>query len=107
MIDREAVIRYHSAGYIDSKKIAEAVREVLDDAKTAPLVQAEEEEVLPPRFDLEANYPNPFNAATTIGFTLADERPLSLRIYDTSGRPSVIEAVHAGGDPRGGLGWPG
>ena len=38
------------------------------------------------RFALAPSCPNPFNAATTISFTLAEREPVSLRIYDAAGR---------------------
>jgi hypothetical protein len=37
-------------------------------------------------FYLAQNVPNPFNPVTTIRFGLAEPSPVSLRIYDTSGR---------------------
>jgi N4-(beta-N-acetylglucosaminyl)-L-asparaginase len=42
-------------------------------------------EVVPARHELLPNYPNPFNAATTITFTLARPEPVLLRVYDTRG----------------------
>lgn len=39
----------------------------------------------PPAFILHANYPNPFNAATTIRFTLPKAGTAALRIYDMAG----------------------
>jgi hypothetical protein len=39
-----------------------------------------------PGFALHGNYPNPFNAATTISFTLASGSDVSLAVYDVLGR---------------------
>ena len=41
----------------------------------------------PMDFELEPNYPNPFNPATTISFALASAREVRLEIYDLHGRP--------------------
>ncbi|MFT5144913.1 MAG: hypothetical protein ACI80V_003642 [Rhodothermales bacterium] len=37
-------------------------------------------------FALEQNYPNPFSASTTIGFSLADPGPVRVTVYDLVGR---------------------
>ncbi|MBN1353029.1 S8 family peptidase [candidate division KSB1 bacterium] len=37
-------------------------------------------------FELENNYPNPFNQTTSIGFTLANASQVSLDVYDCRGR---------------------
>jgi flagellar hook capping protein FlgD len=39
-----------------------------------------------PSFALEPNIPNPFYAATGIGFTLSAAGPVTLRVYDIAGR---------------------
>jgi len=38
------------------------------------------------KFELESNYPNPFNPTTTITFTLAQDGFTTLKIYDVLGR---------------------
>jgi len=40
----------------------------------------------PPAYFLAGNYPNPFNPVTTITYGLAERAPVTLRIYDVSGR---------------------
>ncbi len=42
--------------------------------------------VLPAKFALEQNQPNPFNPSTTIKFSLADSAPVHLGIYDVAGK---------------------
>ncbi len=39
-----------------------------------------------PGVRLAQNHPNPFNPSTTISFRLTEAGPVSLRIYDASGR---------------------
>lgn len=43
-------------------------------------------EVLPGQFSLAQNYPNPFNPVTRIRFALAEQVPVTLRVYDSAGR---------------------
>ena len=52
-------------------------------AAEAPLETAED---LPTSFSLEANYPNPFNPATTIQFALPEATAVRLAVYDLLGR---------------------
>lgn len=42
--------------------------------------------ILPDRFTLENNYPNPFQTQTTIRYSLPVQEKISLQIYDVSGR---------------------
>jgi hypothetical protein len=50
------------------------------------LVHVSEPVAAPPlSFALEQNYPNPFNPATTIGFSLARDAFVTLKVYDTHG----------------------
>ena len=54
----------------------------------------EEESTSPTSFNLRGNWPNPFNAATVIGFDLPQAQPLYLTIYDVLGQP--VRQLHAG-----------
>jgi hypothetical protein len=40
----------------------------------------------PSQFFLEQNYPNPFNPSTTIGFSLAVDSKVTLKIYNALGQ---------------------
>jgi hypothetical protein len=44
----------------------------------------------PQGYRLYANYPNPFNPATTIRFSLADRRSTVLKVYDLLGREVAV-----------------
>ncbi len=54
---------------------------------------------VPLRFDLEQNFPNPFNPTTTIRFSLAKSGAVDLTVYDVRGRAVVTlidETLSAG-----------
>jgi hypothetical protein len=42
--------------------------------------------VLPASFELAQNYPNPFNPTTTIGFSVATRRHVSLDVFNVLGQ---------------------
>ncbi|PIS30207.1 MAG: hypothetical protein COT43_02215 [Candidatus Marinimicrobia bacterium CG08_land_8_20_14_0_20_45_22] len=46
-------------------------------------------QILPEKFALRNNYPNPFNPQTTIAFDLPEESHVTLTIYDVMGREIV------------------
>jgi hypothetical protein len=48
--------------------------------------------VAPSQFFLEQNYPNPFNPSTTIGFSLAVDSKVTLKIYNALGQEVSILA---------------
>jgi hypothetical protein len=45
--------------------------------------------MLPAEFVLHGNYPNPFNAATVISFTLPYANDIDLAVYDILGRKTA------------------
>jgi|GEM_PF-287598 len=49
-------------------------------------LQDENEGQVPDSFELEGNYPNPFNPTTTISFTVPEASPVRLAVYDMLGR---------------------
>ncbi len=51
-------------------------------------------ETLPARYALEQNHPNPFNPSTEIRFYLPESGPISLIIYDVTGR-AVRRLIHS------------
>ena len=55
--------------------------------------------VLPGRYALEPNYPNPFNPETTIGYQLPEEAEVFLAIYDILGQQvrNIVHQVQPGG----------
>jgi len=55
---------------------------------------ADDELLIPTRLALRANYPNPFNPKTQIGFDLPAPQAISLRIFDVNGRQVRTLAQH-------------
>lgn len=55
-----------------------------------PNTPVEEEHGLPEQVALGANYPNPFNPATTIPFTLREAAHVKLAVYDLLGRTMAV-----------------
>jgi exonuclease III len=45
---------------------------------------------MPMAFTLMQNYPNPFNPVTTVGFTLAEDGPAVLKVFDVLGRQVAV-----------------
>lgn len=62
---------------------------------------------LPGHFNLEGNYPNPFNPATTIRFTLAKKLPVTLAVYNNRGQlvETLIDEMVAEGEHQ--ISWDG
>ena len=53
-------------------------------------------------WQLDAAYPNPFNAATTIGFTVPLAGPVELAVYDLAGRrvTTLVSGIYTPGSYR-------
>ncbi len=49
-------------------------------------------EELPAKFNITGVYPNPFNASTTISYTLPQSQKIEVQLYDLSGR--LVETLH-------------
>ncbi len=54
----------------------------------------------PKSFTLKANYPNPFNPATTINFNLTAGANVNLSIYDVNGKlvETLVDGYREAGD---------
>jgi len=60
----------------------------------------DEDETLPEVFALHPNYPNPFNAATKITYTLPQPANITLTVYDALGRKveTLVQAPQSAGE---------
>ncbi|MCB9247282.1 MAG: T9SS type A sorting domain-containing protein [Ignavibacteriales bacterium] len=54
--------------------------------KDNPVGVNENISVLPNNFELEQNFPNPFNPATNIRYNIANTTKVTLKVYDILGR---------------------
>ena len=67
---------------------------------TNPSVLSEDEETaVPSRISLDQNYPNPFHSQTTIRFTLRQEGPVELHVFNMQGKKvaTLVSATLAAG----------
>ncbi len=46
--------------------------------------------IVPLKFSLDQNFPNPFNPSTTISYSIPSPGPVSLRVYDLLGREAAL-----------------
>ena len=105
VIDHEGILRYRSVGAVarrfNEQVIRQHIEEALDNLGAAILAGDKEREQLeataglemsegqPRNFELERNYPNPFNSGTVIPFSLSSETEVHLQVFDVLGRPVV------------------
>ena len=105
VIDHEGILRYRSVGAVarrfNEQVIRQHIEEALDNWGAAILAGDKEREQLeataglemsegqPRDFELESNYPNPFNSGTVIPFSLSSATEVHLQVFDVLGRPVV------------------
>jgi hypothetical protein len=78
--DADGDIDLAAADY-DSGKVA-----ILDNLTIALGIEGEDVAIIPDEIIISNCYPNPFNAVTTIEYTLGEGYPISIDIYDLLGR---------------------
>ena len=123
VVDHDGIIRYRSRDNYDDQADVLAIRSAIiqalgDLAAARATGQGFEtalsaEPSLPLQFSLQANAPNPFNANTRLRFSLGVGGPISLEVFDISGRlvrqlvdqrwsaPGVYEVSWDGRNDRG------
>ncbi len=76
-----------------------AQRVRMDGTLGGPTAVSVESSAQAPTISLAQNYPNPFRSTTTIGYALASEGHVSLKLYDVSGREvaTLVDGVEAAG----------
>ena len=105
VIDHEGILRYRSVGVVarrfDEQVIRQHIELALGNLGSALLAGDKGLEQLeatageemsggqPWNFELERNYPNPFNSGTVIPFSLSGETEVHLQVFDVLGRPVV------------------
>ncbi|RMG36664.1 MAG: T9SS C-terminal target domain-containing protein [Methanobacteriota archaeon] len=70
--------------------------------QTPTLIDNRERNPISGTFVLEQNYPNPFNPSTEIRFEVPEKSPVSLRVFDITGRmvTTLVNEVLPGGSYR-------
>ena len=105
VIDHEGILRYRSVGAVARRFNEQVIRQHIELAlgnlgsvllagdkgleqleATAGLEMSEGQ---PWNFELEKNYPNPFNSGTVIPFSVSSETEVHLQVFDVLGRPVV------------------
>lgn len=63
-------------------------------------IDSEQSSALPQQFQLQQNFPNPFNPSTSIRFELPSSSKITLTVFDLNGRmvKSLYEGEHESGD---------
>ena len=105
VIDHEGILRYRSLGAVARRFNEQVIRQHIELAlgnlgsvllagdkgleqleATAGLEMSDGQ---PWNFELEGNYPNPFNSGTVIPFSVSSETEVHLQVFDVLGRPVV------------------
>ncbi len=101
IVDDAVAIRLRAAPELAAPAVPEL--ELVFARLNEQIVTEDAETPAAPAFQLTRNYPNPFNPSTIIEYSVPDAAaglPLSLRVYDLSGREirSLVTTPHAAGD---------
>jgi hypothetical protein len=83
---RGELIRINLAGELDPEDILIVARDSANKDLEYSLEEATAIEEMPTRYELSANYPNPFNPSTKIDFALPETQHVKLAIFAIDGR---------------------
>lgn len=78
---------------------SESLYHMVDEPYSYPPVTGVAEGTLPVRFELQQNFPNPFNGSTTIEFEIPDDRDVRIDVVDAYGQAleRLADGRYAGG----------
>ncbi|MBD3224328.1 MAG: redoxin domain-containing protein, partial [Caldithrix sp.] len=88
LIDRQGKVAYVEEGY-NILKLQDAVDSLLNVTDIEEFAGERGKKIT--SFRILGNYPNPFNAQTTVEFYLSQKAPVTLSIYDITGRRILKE----------------
>ena len=85
VLDHQGILRYSSAdnGVLGQRYRVNEITDIIEQLLTRTGLNSGE---IPVEFNLSQNFPNPFNAATNIEYTLLTGGHVSLIVYDLLGR---------------------
>ena len=106
VIDHKGILRYRSVGTVARRFNEQVIRrhierelgnlgagdkelDQLEPDGVEATVELEMSDGEPGNFELERNYPNPFNSGTIIPFILSSETEVHLQVFDALGRPVI------------------
>jgi len=88
ILDHNMIVQYAESGSFDEESVVETIEDLLSGLPTAgtdgPDVGRSPE--VPSAVRLHPAFPNPFNASTTIGYTLPRDSRVRLDVFDAGGR---------------------
>lgn len=79
-------IRFRAEGHGDERAVIWKIDDVFLTPDSALAVEGDDLAAIPEQYELHHIFPNPFNPATTIGFSLPRNSQVTLKVYDLLGR---------------------
>ncbi|MFQ6674012.1 MAG: T9SS type A sorting domain-containing protein [Fidelibacterota bacterium] len=88
IIDHTMTVRYAEGGIFNETSVVETIEDLLSKLPTVGVEESGtgQPRELPATVHLHDAYPNPFNASTTISYTLPSDSRVRLDVFDVGGR---------------------